>query len=153
MAFKKIAFAQANWDKDINSNFDNVVHDTGWQHPEMLAPTEGNVQFRLYNGVLFFAGSVRPNASGDVVVATLPDVIPVANFSVPDLQTGGSINIRIHDTHKLILKNVSTDRTNHDFALDGCNIYMGRSDLGGGREPLLNHWFKWVCRFLEKEAA
>lgn len=136
MAFKKISFAQANWDKDINSNFDNVVHDTGWQPFNLVAPATGALQYRVLNSILYFNGLVILDNS-EVKLGYFPTVIKNKSFIVK-----GTANklafARIENDSSLIVNIDTVSLTNISF--DGIALYVGDIiNLGGVIDRLLSH--------------
>lgn len=137
MAFETIDYAEPKWAEKINNNFRKVITDSGWQSLTILAPATGSLVVRLYNGVLFFAGAIIPNATGDVTVASgLLD--SSATFPVTDINTGGVVGVRVDSsTRDIILKGITSANASHSFAFDGNNIFVGTwAQLGGGVNPV-----------------
>lgn len=144
MAFTKISHGAPNWEDALNNNFSKINVDSGNIFFPMLAPATGNLGFRLYNGVAYLSGGVTPNATGDAIVANVPDAFPTSNFSISN-SGGQTIDAQINETtHQLILKNVPT--ANQSYTLDGNSLFFGDIDLKnlGGVIDLLIHWFNAV---------
>lgn len=127
--FKPIAFASAGWDKDINSNFDNVVHDTGWQPFNFVAPATGSLQYKILNSILYFNGSFRTGIVGDAELGKFPSQIAGKNFVGTDTNNGTSVYMGIKNDSTFAATVVSA--TNR-ISLDSVAIYVGDIiDLGG----------------------
>lgn len=126
--FDSIAFGENKWNDKVNKNFSKINVYSGNIYFLMLAPATGNLGFKFYNGVVYFFGAVQPNSTGDVTVATVPDVFSsVLNLSVPDKSGGQAINASINGEHQLILRKVPNDNAN--YAFDGNSVFVGDIDL------------------------
>lgn len=131
MVFKKISFAQANWDKDINDNFANVVHDTNWQKLDLLAPATGTMNFRVFNSILYFSGAIVPGFIDTQKVGFLPVVngLDNKNFIAKDMKSGNPISIRIDTDYSV---NIKSESDVNYISFDGIAIFVGDiTDLGG----------------------
>lgn len=124
--FKMISHASSNWEDVINSNFSNVVQDSGEIPFNFVAPASGTLAYRVINRFLIFSGVFQTGSTDVTKIGYLPKNFGTKNFMAKDMISGTSVSLSIDsDTAISVQSKSATD----SISLDGVSLYVGYVDL------------------------
>lgn len=124
--FKMISHASSNWEDVINSNFSNVVQDSGAIPFNFVAPASGTLTYRVINGFLIFSGVFQTGSTDVTKIGYLPEKFGIKNFMAKDMTSGTSVSLSIDGDAAI---NVQSKSATDSISLDGVSLYVGYVDL------------------------